>query len=100
MSQEWRKKARCRTVNPELFDDEDETALVICERCPVRVECLEYALNLHPKPEGIWGGTTFAERQGIKRGGHRASCPGCRSLEIYNDGATEVCISCGVAWLT
>ena len=100
----WRKRAFCVThkVNPDVFEDymNQETALAICQRCSVRPECLEYALTLVPKPEGVWGGTTYSERENIKRGGHRASCPGCGAQEIFSDGVAEICVSCGVSWRT
>lgn len=37
----------------------------ICDGCPVREECLDYALNNHEY--GIWGGTNFGERVKIRR---------------------------------
>lgn len=33
-----------------------------CARCPVREQCLEYALNAG-EPEGVWGGRSAAERR-------------------------------------
>jgi|SRR6185503_15307936 len=102
MKAHWEHRALCRRVNPEVFEDpaHEETALAICQRCPVRIQCLEYALNLTPAPEGVWGQTTFEERQKIKRGGHRASCPGCGGYDLYSDGVAEICVSCGISWLT
>jgi hypothetical protein len=41
----------------ELVED---IAKGICERCPVRVRCRDYALST--RVSGIWGGTTEAER--------------------------------------
>jgi WhiB family redox-sensing transcriptional regulator len=41
------------------------TARAICRTCPVRAECLAYALE-HNSP-GIMGGTTEAERRQIRR---------------------------------
>jgi hypothetical protein len=41
----------------ELVED---IAKGICERCPVRVRCRDYALST--RVTGIWGGTTEAER--------------------------------------
>lgn len=38
----------------------EEIAKSICERCPVRVKCRDYALST--RVSGIWGGTTEAER--------------------------------------
>jgi len=38
----------------------EEIAKGICESCPIRVKCRDYALST--KVSGIWGGTTEAER--------------------------------------
>lgn len=38
----------------------EEIAKGICERCPVRAKCLEYAMST--RVTGIWGGTTESER--------------------------------------
>ena len=43
-----------------------KTARAICERCPVRFECLEYALESNER-EGIWGGLAPWERREIRR---------------------------------
>lgn len=37
-----------------------------CARCPVRTECLTYALE-QGEDHGIWGGTTPAERRALLR---------------------------------
>jgi WhiB family redox-sensing transcriptional regulator len=37
----------------------------VCARCPVRVECLDYALANNEK-DGIWGGTSGRERRRLK----------------------------------
>lgn len=104
MTHEWRLRAYCliHKVNPEVFEDpaHEETALAICQRCSVHVECLAYALSLKPHPEGVWGRTTYDERRGVKRGGHRASCPGCTGTNVFSDGVGEICVSCGLSWLT
>lgn len=38
----------------------EEIAKGICESCPIRVRCRDYALST--RVSGIWGGTTEAER--------------------------------------
>jgi WhiB family redox-sensing transcriptional regulator len=37
----------------------------ICHQCPVRVDCLDYALE-HGIHHGIWGATTERERRRIR----------------------------------
>src|SRR5258708_3033746 len=41
------------------------------EVCPVRMECLAYAMGRHER-HGIWGGLTFNERQALRRAGYEA----------------------------
>ena len=66
---DWRNRAACRGATESFFsyDEEDVArARAVCEGCPVRHECLQMALadrRLH----GVWGGTTEAERQRIRR---------------------------------
>jgi WhiB family redox-sensing transcriptional regulator len=39
-------------------------AKAICQECPVRQECLHYALDVG-EPHGIWGGLNESERRGL-----------------------------------
>ena len=97
----WVEKAYCAGANPEIFEEDAhiETALAYCVMCPVRVDCLTFALSL-PEVFGVWGGTTEPERRALKRGGSRASCPGCSNMMLFVDERTEVCVACGLSWLT
>lgn len=71
----WRSLAACQGTDPELFfppgRDDRATAQIaaakaICASCPVVTECLEFALR-HRVRDGIWGGRTDRERQGLRR---------------------------------
>lgn len=66
----WMLHARCRGVNPAQFFPSDglgvEVAQRVCAACPVRVECLEYALE-HRIEHGVWGGASERERRRILR---------------------------------
>jgi hypothetical protein len=42
-----------------------EKARAICSTCPVKKECLNYAIE--HECQGIWGGTTDSERKKIRR---------------------------------
>ncbi len=59
---------RCRGANPVLFFPSDsagvEIAQRVCAECPVRVECLDYALTNH-FVYGVWGGASERERRRI-----------------------------------
>ena len=67
---EWQKRANCRGTDTDKFYPEkggrNVTAKRICDRCPVKVECLEYALETDEK-YGIWGGTSEEERKEMRR---------------------------------
>lgn len=70
MNQQWRSKAACQGLDPDIFyplDDEDsDEAKAVCDVCPVREACLEHALGYREK-EGVWGGATERERRRIIR---------------------------------
>ncbi len=78
----WQEQALCRDADPELFIGEDirsgplptrieRAAIAWCERCPVRQECLEYALVTESRDMryGVWGGTTPLQRQRMGKKG-------------------------------
>jgi WhiB family redox-sensing transcriptional regulator len=74
---DWRQRAACRDEDPELFFPltemgpgarQAQRAKAICARCPVRAECLEYALG-GSLDHGIFGGTTESERRELRRTG-------------------------------
>lgn len=68
--QPWMREARCSHLDPGEFFPSDgvgvEVAKRICAECPVRVECLEYALEFRIE-HGVWGGTSERERRRILR---------------------------------
>lgn len=65
----WMDEANCRGADPVLFDPDQtaDTALarLLCGECPVRRECLSWALN-HAEV-GVWGGTDDNERKRLRR---------------------------------
>lgn len=66
----WRELAACLGMDPTLFfparGQSCDIARDVCARCPVRVECLEYALELK-LDEGVFGGESGRERKRIRR---------------------------------
>ena len=66
----WMIHARCRGVSPTEFFPSDglgvEAAQRVCVSCPVRLECLEYAL-VNRIEHGVWGGASERERRRILR---------------------------------
>lgn len=69
---EWMLAASCRQVDPEIFFPKLPGAAAaaeakeLCRRCPVQVECLEYALD-RQDVWGVWGGLTTRERELVRR---------------------------------
>lgn len=67
---EWMAHARCRGAAPTEFFPSDglgvEAAQRVCAGCPVKVECLEYALANRIE-HGVWGGASERERRRILR---------------------------------
>ena len=69
-SPEWFNKASCKGVDTSLFfgDGHDVsviTAKQVCASCPVRLECLEYAVEMNEYDFGIWGGVAPRSRRPI-----------------------------------
>jgi WhiB family redox-sensing transcriptional regulator len=66
----WVSQARCLHADPDTFFPEKggstREAKRICAECPVRPQCLEYALENDEK-FGIWGGLSERERRKLKR---------------------------------
>jgi WhiB family redox-sensing transcriptional regulator len=67
--EEWRLDALCAETDPEAFfpDKGGSTrdAKRVCGGCPVRAECLEYALASDER-FGIWGGLSERERRRVR----------------------------------
>ncbi|GHH67701.1 WhiB family transcriptional regulator [Kitasatospora indigofera] len=72
---DWRDRARCRDLDPELFFPlgntgpalrQAEEAKAVCHRCPVRERCLAWAVETGQEA-GVWGGTSEDERRALKR---------------------------------
>ena len=72
----WQQDAACRDAEPDVFfsnaEADREEALRMCGDCPVRMECLEHALETR-EAYGIWGGTDEQERKRLLRRRRRAA---------------------------
>lgn len=73
----WQSQAECRGSDPSVFFPDSQTtdalrpALFICKGCPVRQQCLDWALDTHQE-FGIWGGMTEGDRKRVRRRRFRA----------------------------
>ena len=70
---DWRDRAACRGSDPELFFPIGNAgpavlqigqAKQVCAKCPVRMPCLDWALN-SGQEAGVWGGTSEDERRAL-----------------------------------
>jgi WhiB family transcriptional regulator, redox-sensing transcriptional regulator len=108
--EDWRHKGRCRNEDRSLFfppptrpDSEEEPAHAspevkkICSWCPVRPECLAYALDNRIE-YGVFAGMSGYERSLLVKKRNRRRCPGCGSDEVFALGRNQVCGACAVSW--
>lgn len=83
---DWRNQAACRSQDPELFFPIGTTdralaqlqrAKAVCQSCPVREPCLEWALRSEPigQESGVCAGLSEAERRALKRRAARTPQP-------------------------
>ena len=70
VGEDWRAAGLCSRTNPDLWFSpgavEHKEAKRICRDCPVRQQCLQYAMET-PVDHGIWGGMTERERRRYRR---------------------------------
>jgi len=73
----WADRAACKDMPLVLFFGEDgerrkvrefreEVAKQVCADCPVKDDCLDFAI-VHPEKNGIWGGANEDERSRMRR---------------------------------
>jgi hypothetical protein len=62
--QEWMARGLCRGSTDLMHDaSRVDEAVAVCENCPVRRECFEYALSLGNLAAGAWAGVTLPQRK-------------------------------------
>lgn len=77
VTKDWRHRAACRDVNPELFFPLGDVftkaeagqlrqAKAVCRSCPVRAECLAWAIG-SGLTHAVAGGMTEDERRAVRR---------------------------------
>jgi WhiB family redox-sensing transcriptional regulator len=71
----WRAQAACQSYDPDLFfpvgvtgdaEVQINQAKAVCAACPVRGECLDFAIQTNQE-YGVWGGAAEDERRGMRR---------------------------------
>jgi WhiB family redox-sensing transcriptional regulator len=77
---DWRHRSACLDEDPELFFPigntgpailQIEEAKLVCRRCDVSDQCLQWALE-SGQDHGVWGGLSEDERRALKRRNARA----------------------------
>ena len=91
----WIERSRCIGEDPELFFpigstgpavEQTTRAIAICRECPVRPECLEWALETC-QDAGVWGGLSEEDRREIRRTRRReAAATSARADELVGVG--------------
>lgn len=83
----WRNRALCVGMDTNMFFADapeglagmvgmvGESAVEVCGRCPVEVECLDYAVETN-QPYGIWGGKSEPQRRRLRGVWDQRSVPG------------------------
>src|SRR6202042_1689620 len=104
----WQDDAACRGKEVVLFFGPDgerqpereireRKAKAVCAACPVRAECLNYAVS-RPEKYGTWGGLNEDEPSAERRRRMRranAACPaGPPSPPCGVDNGDMICLSC------
>lgn len=85
LTRSWRRLARCLGADADLWfpieQDGGGEAIAICRECPVRIDCLGWALD-HDERQGIWGGVSARQRQQMRVRGRRRDRP---SIPLFVD---------------
>lgn len=99
---QWQSRAQCQGVSSFDFIPFQETPAELirarqwCDLCPVRSECLDYALLY--RLEGFWGGTSTKQRCQIRAMKIRIKCPNCTSHDVVPLDDHQLCLACGLSW--
>ena len=66
---DWHQHAACAGTDPDLFfpgrGESITGARRVCATCPVKAECLDYAIR-NGETIGVWGGTSERERRAMR----------------------------------
>lgn len=96
--QPWMASALCAQVDPDAWYPEKggsiREAKRICGLCPVKAECLEYALDLDDR-FGVYGGLSERERRRI-RGPKPFSASDDEAIRLAGLGETTAAIALAV----
>lgn len=98
----WQLRGLCAETDPGAFFPEDGEpagpAKRVCRSCPVRAECLDYALSTGQE-YGVWGGMSEQERRQLKpaadgQPAERRCLKGLHVMTTENTGCDGRCRAC------
>ena len=96
----WQQQAACHGMTALFFPTRGEDARparAICAGCPVRTECLDFAID-GGDHHGVFGGTSERERRSLRRGDNakrrRAACGTRSGYYRHRAEFTEPCQEC------
>lgn len=106
MNGDWLDDALCKKDPPDDWFSDDRGAVAraraVCYRCPVREQCLEYALDTETG-YGMYGGCTPTERRALRdvrkgrvpvrvtpRNPAAKWCPGCAAELPFREFPTNI----------
>lgn len=84
---DWRDESSCKGMPAAIFfverGESDRPAKAICATCPVKQQCLDFALE-SGEQHGVWGGTSERQRRRM-----RAKLPGFRAVKPVAECGTQ-----------
>ena len=91
----WKLDAACLAEDPETFHDTAQVTAAkrVCARCPVRSNCLRFALDI-AEPWGVWGGFSEGDRRRLAVGKQPRRCLRC-GLDFVPYSNQKRCSDCG-----
>lgn len=109
----WMPEGACQRPETQTYFNNDASshqqwAKRICRGCPVRAQCLQWALE-QAEGSGVWGGLNSRERRAVAAIAHDGSwrlavarkpwCPWCRSKDIFAPQDRRLqCNRCAFNW--
>lgn len=92
----WREKALCRGMDTNFFFPllgvnmkQVREIKAICAKCPVKVECLDIALEQDIDNHGFFGGTSANERRLIRSEAKRTRNQNAHTGTVYDYESTQ-----------
>lgn len=92
----WQEQAACKGIDVNVFfpanRQESAAACAYCKKCPVKQECLDYAVAEHLE-DGVYGGMSEAERDRLRRLKERR-CETCAGPYMSTSHTARYCPNC------